>query len=75
MQYRRPVGAGPSSKTCPRCELPPVDRTSVRAIPSVTSVFETTRPSSMGRLKLGQPVPDSNLSSELKRGSPVATST
>ena len=61
MQYRRPVGAGPSSKTWPRWELPAVDRTSVRVIPSVSSVVDTTCPLSIGRVKLGQPVPDSNL--------------
>ncbi len=70
-----PVGAGPSSKTWPRCESPLLERTSVRSMPSVPSDLETTWPSSMGRVKLGQPVPDSNLSSELKSGSPVTTST
>jgi len=35
MQYRMPVGAGPSSNTWPRCEPPACDFTSVRDMPSV----------------------------------------
>ncbi len=75
MQYRSPVGLGPSSKTCPRCEAPAFDLTSVRVMPSVRSLCSTTRPGSTGRVKLGHPVPESNLSVELNSGSPVATST
>ena len=37
--------------------------------------FSTTRLGSTGCVKLGQPVPESNLSVELNSGSPVATST
>ena len=44
-------------------------------MPSVRSVLSTTRPGSTGRVKLGQPVPESNLSIELNSGSPVVTST
>src|SRR5205085_3312138 len=33
MQYRCPVGAGPSSKTCPRCEPQRAQLTSTRCIP------------------------------------------
>ena len=40
-----------------------------------TSRCSTTRSGSTGRVKLGQPVPESNLSRELKRGSPLAMST
>jgi hypothetical protein len=44
-------------------------------MPSVASEAVTTWPSSIGRVKLGHPVPDSNLSRDEKSGSPVATST
>lgn len=33
MQYRSPVGAGPSSNTCPRCASHLAQRTSARTIP------------------------------------------
>jgi hypothetical protein len=35
----------------------------------------TTRSASTGLVKLGQPVPESNLSAELKSGSPLTMST
>src|ERR1700722_9892812 len=44
-------------------------------MPRVSSLCSTTRPGSTGRVKLGHPVPDSNLSCEENSGSPVATST
>ena len=44
-------------------------RTSVRSMPRLESVFWFTRFFSIGWVKLGQPVPESNLSSELKSGS------
>src|SRR5215212_3819062 len=75
MQYRRPVGCGPSSKTCPRWESACLERTSVRDIQSFLSVFSTTLLLSSGRVKLGQPVPDSNLSSDENSGSPDTMST
>ena len=75
MQKRWPVGAGPSSNTCPRCESACFERTSVRVIQKVLSVFVVTFAGSRGRVKLGQPVPDSNLSSEENSGSPDTTST
>ena len=37
MQYRRPVGAGPSSKTWPRCPLQTAHCTSTRRIPKLLS--------------------------------------
>src|SRR6476646_7940778 len=60
MQYRRPVGFGPSSNTCPRC--PPHRRqcTAWRIMPSDVSLFVSTALFS-GAQKLGQPVPLSNL--------------
>ena len=39
MQYRRPVGAGPSSKTWPRWESASRERTSVRRMKSTRSVL------------------------------------
>ena len=39
------------------------------------SVFSFTFGASSGRVKLGHPVPESNLSNELKSGSPETTST
>jgi len=44
-------------------------------MPMLLSWCSTTRPGSTGWVKLGQPVPESNLSVELNSGSPVATST
>src|SRR2546422_10062957 len=73
MQYRNPVGAGPSSKTCPRWESACADRTSVRAMKSERSVRLWMFAASSGFVKLGHPVPDSNLSSEEKSGSPDTT--
>src|SRR5262249_31039313 len=65
MQYRRPVGPGPSSKTWPR--WPPHRRhtTSVRVIPWLRSGRSSTASATAGSVKLGQPVPDSNFVSEL----------
>ena len=37
MQYRSPVGLGPSGKTCPRCESQREHVTSIRLIPKVLS--------------------------------------
>ena len=56
MQYRSPVGLGPSSKTWPRC--PPQRRqcTSVRSISRLVSLEVWTAFAS-GFQKLGQPVP------------------
>jgi Alpha/beta hydrolase domain len=39
MQYRKPVGAGPSSKTCPRCASHSVHFTSRRTVPNEISLF------------------------------------
>src|SRR5580698_6019816 len=65
MQYRSPVGRGPSSKTCPRCASQRAHKTSVRDIPRLLSAFSTTFCLAIGCQKLGQPVPESNLVSEL----------
>jgi len=52
-----------------------LERTSVRRIQSLPSVLVVMFELATGRVKLGQPVPDSNLSLEAKSGSPVVTST
>ena len=75
MQYRWWVGAGPSSKTCPKCESAWRERTSTRSMPSESSVLLTAFPGSSGRVKLGQPVPESYLSRDEKSGSPETMST
>src|SRR5947209_9588061 len=67
MQYRCPVGGGPSSNTCPRC--PPQRRqwTSVRVMRKALSV-EVPTASGRGCQKLGQPVPLSYFVSEENSG-------
>ena len=76
MQKRSPVGVPkPSGNTWPRCESAPAERTSVRVEKKCRSVLVVTRAGSSGRVKLGQPVPESNLSRELKSGAPETTST
>src|SRR4051794_24473134 len=70
MQYRRPVGIGPSSKTCPRCPPHRLQVTSVRVMPWLLSGVSTTFSSSAGCVKLGQPQCDSNLLSEANNSAP-----
>src|ERR1700678_146273 len=65
MQYRNPVGFGPSSKTCPRCASHSVQETAVRCMPRVLSVISRTFSLAIGSQKLGQPVPESNFVEEL----------
>src|SRR5512134_2272324 len=68
MQYRNPVGGGPSSKTWPR--WPPQRRqcTSVRTVKNRVRSSEVPMAFSSGAQKLGQPVPLSNLVVEENRG-------
>src|ERR1035437_2387300 len=66
MQYRRPVGLGPSSKTCPRCPPQVAHVASVRVMKKERSVSVETAAGSTGAKKLGQPVPDSNFASDPK---------
>ena len=76
MQYRRPPASrGPSGNTCPRCELLSVERTSVLSRPWLRSRCSLTDCWSMGRVKLGQPQPESNLSLDENNGVPSTTST
>jgi hypothetical protein len=70
MQYRFPVGAGPSSKTCPRCPPQVAHITSVLVIPKLRSVSVTTLSRDAGSTKLGHPVPESNLASDWKSSVP-----
>jgi hypothetical protein len=65
MQYRSPVGLGPSSNTWPRCASHSVQETAVRIMPMVLSDFSRTFSFASGSQKLGQPVPESNFVSEL----------
>ena len=75
-QYRSPPSArGPSLKTWPRWLSPCAERTSVRIIRWVKSRFSTTLAASIGLVKLGQPVPLSNLLTDANSGSPDTTST
>ena len=75
IQYLNLEGSGPSSKTCPKCESPYLLRTSILLIPYELSSFLTMYFGSIGFVKLGHPVPDSNLSVELNKGSPETIST
>src|SRR6185295_13565429 len=70
MQYRSPVGSGPSSKTCPRCPSQAAHSTSVRVMKKLRSVLVPTAAPSMGSQKLGHPVPESNLVPDAKSGAP-----
>src|ERR1700739_3243127 len=63
MQYRRPVGGGPSLNTWPRWPPHRLHRTSVRVMPRLVSGRSSTA-LSMAFQKLGHPVPLSNLVSE-----------
>src|SRR5580658_2852421 len=60
MQYRLPVGRGPSSNTWPRCDPHREQVTSVLRIPCEPSTRSLTAFSAIGLKKLGQPVPESN---------------
>src|SRR3989344_2601672 len=67
IQNLLPVGCGPSSNTCPRCE-PQVSRTSILSSKSPLSFRSTSASSDIGAKKLGQPVPESYFCSDLKSG-------
>jgi hypothetical protein len=68
MQYRRPLGGGPSSKRWPRCESHRPHRTSIRIIPWLVSIFLTMGEFSTGSQNDGQPEPESNFSVLAKSG-------
>ncbi len=67
MQYRSPVGGGPSGKTCPRWASHDAHRTSVRTTTSPRSLRSLRASPAAGEWKLGHPVPESNFASESKR--------
>jgi hypothetical protein len=78
MQYRSPVGGGPSLNTCPKWAPHRLHVTSVR-IPkpgkppserSSCSAIVVPFTPSIGAVKLGQPHPLSNFSPERNNGSP-----
>ncbi len=75
IQYRLPEGLGPSSNTWPRWESLLRALASFLTIPWLVSVFSFTLSLCIAAVKLGQPVRDSNLSTELNKGSPVIIST
>ena len=70
MQYRSPVGAGPSSNTWPRCAPHRAQLASVLIMPKLVSGEASTDLSEAGRQKLGQPVPESNFAPDSNRGAP-----
>ena len=67
MQYRSPVGGGPSLKTWPRCPPQRLQCTSVRVTKNDRS-WDVPMALSSGCQKLGQPVPLSYLVSEENSG-------
>src|SRR4030043_2443690 len=70
MQYLSPVEGGPSLKTWPIWESPCLLLVSMRLLKSFLSSLSTILLGSRGFVKLGQPVPESYLSSDLNKGSP-----
>lgn len=70
MQNLFPSGGGPSVKTWPRCAPQRAQSTSSRIIPADRSTWIVIFCSETALLKLGHPVPESNLSSERKRSMP-----
>ena len=73
MQYRSPVGWGPSSNTWPRCASHLLHRTSTLRMKKEESVSVVIEFGSVDWKKLGQPVPESNFAMEEKRGSSQQT--
>ena len=65
MQYRRPVGSGPSSNACPKCASHSVHEIAVLTMPKLASRVLRTFSGAIGAQKLGQPVPESNFVSEV----------
>ena len=70
MHQRWPVGLGPSSKTWPWWPPQRAQSTSSRTMPKLVSEPTLTRSAAITRVKLGQPVPDSNLSSDRNSARP-----
>src|SRR3989475_9628644 len=72
-QYRKPVGSGPSSNTCPRWEPQLAHSTSTRRMNKLRSSFSCTWSFCTGAQKLGQPVPESNFVCEANSSCPQTT--
>ena len=71
MQYLlSPATTGPSLKTWPKCAPQFLHITSVRLMPWLRSCRSSICSKLLGSLKLGQPVPESNLVSEEKSSAP-----
>lgn len=75
MQYRCPIGAGPSLNKCPRCEPQFLQVTSVLVNPSESSGISSICSLLTGLSKLGQPDPESNFVSEENSSCPQAAQT
>src|SRR3989339_113163 len=73
MQYRLPLGAGPSLKMWPRWASQRAQFTSILCMPRLSSSCIRTFNSETGSQKLGQPVPDSNLVLTRNRSVPQQT--
>ena len=73
MQYRNPVGSGPSWNTWPRWASQCGHITSVLFTPWLISFFSNTALGEIGLTKLGHPEPESYLSSELNKLNPQQT--
>ena len=69
MQYLKPVGFGPSSKTCPKCASHFVHLTSVLVLASELSSCSDITESFIGTKKLGHPHPASNFVCDSNKGS------
>ncbi len=76
IQYlTHPCSAGPSLNTCHRVQLDELLVISVLSIPKRSSYDSSTNDASIGLVKLGHPVPESNLSVDENSGVPSITST
>lgn len=70
-----PFSIGPSSKTCPKWDLAILLLSSVLTIPWEVSLVSSITSSLIVFVNEGQPQPESNLSKDVKRGSPLIIST
>lgn len=68
MQYRSPLGSGPSGNMWPKWPSQVLHITSTRSIPNIVSFSYFIAFSFMGCVKLGHPVPDSNFIVESNKG-------
>src|SRR3989344_5916625 len=75
IQYLLPVFVGPSLNKCPRWPPHFLQMTSVLCIPCEKSSFKITFSLDAEESKLGHPVPESNLVSELKSSVPQPAQT